>query len=135
MATQGRIKTRFMTSGSQKPRRAATLLGAPIRANKVPKMIELPVKALSSSRFCDVSQLELSAGLSMFTWDESPANQHHRELGGSEWLGRSLQQERPVLRPAFRGTTWCTTSAVCTWAIPPPKAGRIGSRLWTGWLR
>src|ERR1700733_12823386 len=102
MATQGRIKTRFMTSGSQKPRRAATLLGAPIRANKVPKMIELPVKALSSSRFCDVSQLELSAGLSMFTWDESPANQHHRELGVevSGWGDRSSKNAQYSVQPS-----------------------------------
>jgi glyoxylase-like metal-dependent hydrolase (beta-lactamase superfamily II) len=31
--------------------------------------------------------------------------------------------------------TWCTTSATCTSATPPPRAGRTGSRRWTGWQR
>jgi len=29
----------------------------------------------------DISHLDPSAGLSMFTWDYSAADQHHRELG------------------------------------------------------
>jgi glyoxylase-like metal-dependent hydrolase (beta-lactamase superfamily II) len=31
--------------------------------------------------------------------------------------------------------TLCTTNAACTSATPPPRAGRIGSRRWTGWRR
>ena len=31
--------------------------------------------------------------------------------------------------------TWCTTSATCTSATPPQRAGRTGSRRWTGWQR